>query len=65
MLPWPEGSSGQTIRSASFWGRETDVPEQTTGNTETAGGDQPHDNMPPFQAVNFIIALQGVFPSRN
>jgi microcystin-dependent protein len=24
-----------------------------------------HDNMQPFQAVNFIIALQGVFPSRS
>ena len=32
------------------------------GNT---GGDQPHNNMPPFQTINFIIALQGIFPSRN
>ena len=24
-----------------------------------------HTNMPPFQCVNFIIALQGIFPSRN
>lgn len=30
-----------------------------------AGGSQPHDNMPPFLCVNFIIALQGIFPSRN
>lgn len=30
-----------------------------------AGGSQPHDNMPPFTCVNFIIALEGVFPSRN
>jgi len=28
-----------------------------------AGGSQPHDNMAPFQAVNFIISLFGVFPS--
>lgn len=28
-----------------------------------AGGSQPHDNMPPFLAVNFIISLFGVFPS--
>jgi len=26
---------------------------------------QPIDNMQPFQTVNFIIALQGTFPSRN
>jgi microcystin-dependent protein len=30
-----------------------------------AGGGQAHDNMQPFLAVNFIIALQGVYPSRN
>lgn len=30
-----------------------------------AGGSQPHDNMAPFQVVSFIIALEGVFPSRN
>jgi microcystin-dependent protein len=29
------------------------------------GGGQPHENMLPFQAVNFIIALEGVFPSPN
>ena len=28
-----------------------------------AGGSQPHDNMMPFQCVNFIIALFGIFPS--
>ncbi len=30
-----------------------------------AGGGQPHENRPPFLALNFIIALQGIFPSRN
>lgn len=30
-----------------------------------AGGNQPHDNTVPFQAVQFIIALQGIFPSQN
>ncbi len=28
------------------------------------GGNQPHNNLPPYQVVNFIIALQGIFPSR-
>ena len=28
-----------------------------------AGGSQPHENMQPFMALNFIIALQGIFPS--
>lgn len=30
-----------------------------------AGGSQPHENMQPFLAVSFIIALVGIFPSRN
>jgi microcystin-dependent protein len=28
-------------------------------------GGQAHENRQPFLAVNFIIALQGIFPSRN
>jgi microcystin-dependent protein len=32
------------------------------GNT---GGSQPHDNMPPFLVVNFILSLFGVFPSQT
>ena len=29
------------------------------------GGSQPHNNMMPYLALNFIIALQGIFPSQN
>ncbi len=32
------------------------------GNT---GGSQPHENRQPFLALNFCIALQGIFPSPN
>ena len=28
------------------------------------GGSQPHDNMQPYLTLNFIIALQGIFPPR-
>src|ERR1700712_661413 len=31
----------------------------------STGDGQSHDNMPPYQVVNFIVALVGVFPSRN
>lgn len=31
----------------------------------TAGGNQPHDNMVPFLAINFILALYGVYPSQT
>lgn len=29
-----------------------------------AGGSQPHENMPPYVVVSYIIALWGVFPTR-
>lgn len=29
------------------------------------GGSQPHNNMQPYLVLNFIVALQGLFPSRN
>ncbi len=29
------------------------------------GGSQPHTNMQPYLALNFCIALQGIFPSPN
>jgi microcystin-dependent protein len=29
------------------------------------GGSQPHNNLPPFLCVNFIISLFGVYPSQN
>jgi microcystin-dependent protein len=31
----------------------------------SSGSNQPHSNIQPFLCINFIIALQGIFPSRN
>jgi len=47
---YSNGAPGQAMNAAA------------TGLT---GGSQPHDNMPPFLAVNFVIALFGIFPSQN
>jgi microcystin-dependent protein len=30
-----------------------------------AGGSQPHNNMQPYVGMNYIIALQGIFPPRG
>ncbi|MEO7717700.1 MAG: tail fiber protein [Capsulimonas sp.] len=30
-----------------------------------AGGGQPHENMQPYLALSFCIAMQGIFPSRS
>jgi microcystin-dependent protein len=35
------------------------------GTITAIGGSQPHENRQPYTVLNIIIALQGVFPSRN
>jgi microcystin-dependent protein len=32
---------------------------------QQTGGGQPHNNLPPYLVVNFIIALVGIFPPRS
>lgn len=36
-----------------------------SGAIGASGGDLPHNNLQPYKAVNFFIALTGLFPSRN
>jgi len=36
-----------------------------TGTIGTVGGNQPHDNRPPYQAITFIISLFGIYPSQS
>jgi microcystin-dependent protein len=66
--PSPSGA----IWSASGVGRTPDVAYASSANTSMnqnsispVGGNQPHNNMPPYQAISFIIALEGIFPPRN
>jgi microcystin-dependent protein len=33
--------------------------------TSVGGGSQPHNNMQPYLTLNFIIAMQGVYPARS
>ena len=53
------GNAGANLYSASL---DATMAPQGISNT---GGSQPHENRQPFLVLNFIIALQGVFPSRN
>lgn len=44
----------------------TSAPDRMTGGAvAVTGGGQPHNNLPPYLVVNFAIALQGIYPSRN
>jgi microcystin-dependent protein len=65
----PEGAfpAGSTSRDTIY-----DSTSNTTMNTAmvqttigVAGGSQPHNNMQPYTGVNYIICMEGIFPSRN
>jgi len=67
------GSGGQSSPSNGVWAAPSSANRYSdaapsiamAGNAlGQAGGSQPHDNMIPFLAVNFIISLFGVFPSQ-
>lgn len=36
-----------------------------SGTMQNSGGGQPFSVMPPYLGMNYIICLQGIFPSRN
>lgn len=35
------------------------------GSTSFIGGNQPHNNIQPYLGMNYIICVEGLFPSRN
>ena len=61
-----------TSPANSLWAPNNANPFNTQSNSamspaciSSAGGNQPHENMSPYLVLNFIIALQGIFPSQN
>jgi microcystin-dependent protein len=42
-----------------------DGTAMNAGMLSAAGGGQPHSNLQPYLVLNFCIAMQGIFPSRN
>lgn len=66
-LATPGTLSGRTFTPSE--GYNTSAPNVTMNSgsvtTSNNGGGQAVNNMQPYLAVNYIIALQGTFPSRN
>jgi microcystin-dependent protein len=67
-------NASQAAPAGNVWGAgslssyTSSQPPNTTMNPQAltpAGGSQPHDNMPPYLCVNFIIATEGIYPSPN
>jgi microcystin-dependent protein len=73
-LPMANSSSGtQPAPANNVWAASSALPYSNHAPdavmaaqaVQNAGGGQPHDNLPPYLAVNFIISLYGVYPSQN
>lgn len=66
-----EVSDGQHIANHLGGFNEDAAPAAKLGGVSSTivinnnGGNQSHNNIQPVQAVNYIIALTGIFPSRN
>ncbi len=71
----PVGSSNVANAAAptgNLWASFTSGAYSAASNTSlnpasitNTGGSQAHNNLSPFLVLNFCIALQGIFPSRN
>ena len=58
--------------TGNVWAASTNNPFSSAPDTalnpaslSATGGSQPHPNQQPYLVVNFVIALAGIFPSRN
>lgn len=70
------GGGNAVAPANNFWASEPNAEAASFSNAAAntamspaaiglSGGGQAHDNMAPFLCLSFIIAVEGVFPSRN
>ena len=55
---------GQTA-NVNLYGPPNSLTPMAPASCSSVGGSQAHSNMCPYLTLNFVIALQGIFPSRN
>lgn len=60
----PDGAVPARTGSSQY-AAAPDGTAMNAGMIGPAGGSQPFSNIQPFLCLNFCIALQGIFPSRN
>lgn len=62
--PMPEGRVFAHATSPVY-GPPSNLTPLAPGAVGYAGASHAHQNMQPYLALNFVIAIQGLFPSRN
>lgn len=50
---------------SNLYGPPASLTTLAPASITNVGGSQAHNNMQPYLVLNFIIALQGIFPSQN
>jgi microcystin-dependent protein len=68
-----DGDAGFTIptghvlanTAANIYAAPAGTDVMAGGNTGPTGGSQPFPTLPPYLAINWCIAINGLFPSRN
>lgn len=60
----PSGAAWGTPRALLYSSVAPAVPMNGPAIGSTGGG-QPHDNMKPYLVMTYVIATQGIYPSRN
>lgn len=64
-VPIPTSNVLAASAPTEQYGASTDLGAMSGSTIGAVGGGQTHENMQPYLALNFVIALQGLFPSRN
>jgi microcystin-dependent protein len=63
--PTIDTALGRSGGGSAYTATPANVVQLAQQALSPAGGSQPHNNMMPYLALNFCIALQGVFPPRG
>ncbi len=61
----PPGATWAVGSGTAPYGSATSLQTMNANSVATTGGNQPHNNLMPCLAVSYIIAVEGIFPSRN
>ncbi|HXC54206.1 MAG TPA: tail fiber protein [Rhizomicrobium sp.] len=65
LLPTQNGWYGSVALPGKLFSTNSPDTNMNAQAISMAGGSQPHMNQQPYLAMNYCIALYGIFPSRN
>ncbi len=61
----PSGNTWASAAANAYAGTASGAAAMLPSTIAPTGGSQSHENRQPYLVLNFIIALQGIFPSQN